>query len=85
MRSSPFFTYAACAVALLLSGNAMAVLDPGAEADYELKLLGKYVFFDKISEPERMACVTCHDPAAGGTPGRAVGSGVNRRGPARRR
>jgi len=77
MRSSPFFTYAVSAVALLLSGNAMAVLDPDTEGDYELKLLGKYAFFDKISEPERMACVTCHDPAAGGTPGRGVGSGVN--------
>ena len=60
-------------LSLTLSGNALAVLDP-AEADYDLKLLGKYVFFDKISEPRRMACVSCHDPRAGGTP---IGSGVN--------
>jgi cytochrome c peroxidase len=61
---------------LSLSGNAMAAedtLDPN-EDHYELKLLGKYGFFDKISEPERMACVTCHDPDTGGT---ASNSGVN--------
>ena len=45
-----------------------------AEEDYNLKLLGKYVFFDKISVPERMACVTCHDPATGWT---GSVSGVN--------
>lgn len=33
----------------------------------EIELLGKHVFFDKISSPSRMACVTCHDPATGGT------------------
>lgn len=33
----------------------------------KIELLGKYVFFDKISSPSRMACVTCHDPATGGT------------------
>ncbi len=45
-----------------------------SEDDYELKLLGKYVFFDTISEPERMACVTCHDPSTGWT---GSVSGVN--------
>ena len=45
-----------------------------SEEDYELKLLGKYVFFDEISEPERMACVTCHDPSTGWT---GSVSGVN--------
>lgn len=59
-------------VFLSLSGNTFA-LDV-TEEDYELKMLGKYVFFDKISEPERMACVTCHDPATGGT---GSVSGVN--------
>lgn len=39
-----------------------------------IELLGKYVFFDKISEPERMACVTCHEPDTGGT---GSVSGVN--------
>jgi cytochrome c peroxidase len=29
--------------------------------------LGKELFFDKISEPERMACATCHDPKVGWT------------------
>lgn len=57
---------------LVVSGSAQA-LDP-SEADYDLKLLGKYIFFDKISNPPRMACVTCHDPKTGGTGGVA---GVN--------
>ena len=45
-----------------------------SEEDYELKLLGKHVFFDQVSEPERMGCVTCHDPATGWT---GSVSGVN--------
>jgi len=65
---------AAVPISLLLCGNALAVLDPTTEDDYELKLLGKYVFFDKVSEPQRMACVTCHVPETGGTGGN---SGVN--------
>ena len=40
----------------------------------DIELLGKYVFFDKISNPPRMACVTCHTPENGGTFGVA---GVN--------
>ena len=40
----------------------------------DIEKLGKYVFFDKISSPQRMACVTCHDPATGGT---GSVSGVN--------
>jgi cytochrome c peroxidase len=32
-----------------------------------IETLGKYVFWDKISEPDRMACVTCHNPKAGWT------------------
>lgn len=59
-------------LALGTVGQAMAL--DAAEADYDLKLLGKYGFFDKISNPPRMACVTCHDPATGGTGGV---SGVN--------
>jgi cytochrome c peroxidase len=59
---------------LLLSQSATAALDPALEEHYDLKLLGKYVFFDKISEPTRMACVTCHDPETGGT---GSVSGVN--------
>jgi cytochrome c peroxidase len=46
---------------LSLTGGVMASdLSP-------IEMLGKYVFFDKISSPPRMACVTCHDPATGGT------------------
>jgi cytochrome c peroxidase len=63
---------AALPLFLAFSHNALA-LDIGEE-DYDLKLLGKYVFFDKISNPPRMACVTCHDPDTGGT---GSVSGVN--------
>ena len=41
--------------------------DYGDHALSDLELLGKYVFFDKISVPPRMACVTCHEPTTGGT------------------
>ncbi len=57
----------------LAQGVVVHGLDP-SEPDYDLKLLGKYVFFDKISNPPRMACVTCHDPETGGT---GSVSGVN--------
>lgn len=63
--SLPFF--------LSMSGGAMA-LDRATENDYPLKLLGKYLFFDKISLPSRQSCSSCHTPAAGGTNGV---SGVN--------
>jgi cytochrome c peroxidase len=66
------FSIMAFQVFLAWSGNAVA-LDV-SEEDYKLKLLGKYVFFDKISSPRRMACVTCHDPDTGGT---GSVSGVN--------
>jgi cytochrome c peroxidase len=55
---------------LLLHGSAMAQPDL-VDA---LQELGKRVFFDKISTPPRMACVTCHVPKAGWTGGT---SGVN--------
>ena len=53
---------------LSMSGGAMATLDP-SEEDYALKLLGKYLFFDKISSPRRQACASCHAPEAGWTNG----------------
>jgi len=59
--SLPFF--------LSMSGGAMA-LEP-TEEDYALKLLGKYLFFDKISLPKRQSCSSCHTPAAGWTNGTA--------------
>ena len=58
---------------IAFSGNGAWALDL-SEDHYELKLLGKYVFFDKISEPSRMACSTCHDPETGWT---GSVSGVN--------
>ena len=33
----------------------------------DIEMLGKYIFWDKISEPQRMGCVTCHNPKAGWT------------------
>jgi cytochrome c peroxidase len=33
----------------------------------DIELLGKYVFFDNISNPPRMSCSTCHAPRAGWT------------------
>lgn len=53
-----------------LSGSAY---DPGDHLS-DIELLGKYVFFDKISTPARMSCATCHDPDTGGT---GSVSGVN--------
>jgi cytochrome c peroxidase len=31
------------------------------------ELLGKFLFFDKISSPDRMSCASCHDPEVGWT------------------
>jgi len=69
-------TAAAAALPFFLSmaGGAMA-LEP-TEDDYELKLLGKYLFFDKISVPSRQSCASCHTPDAGWTNGT---SGVNQK------
>lgn len=38
-----------------------------AQSKAKIEELGKRIFFDKISVPERMSCATCHDPKAGGT------------------
>jgi cytochrome c peroxidase len=44
-----------------LPGSAMAAdLSP-------IEQLGKYLFFDNISDPDRMSCSTCHTPRAGWT------------------
>jgi len=51
-----------------------AAAAPAAYPLTSIELLGKYVFYDKISVPNRMACVTCHDPTVGGT---LKNSGVN--------
>jgi cytochrome c peroxidase len=67
-----FLSLASVPFCLLVGGSAFA-LDT-TEPDFDLKLLGKYVFFDNISNPSRMACVTCHDPDTGGT---GSVSGVN--------
>jgi cytochrome c peroxidase len=63
------FTTAFGAVLLFLTGLVAAPLASAQIKLTNIELLGKYVFFDKISEPERMACVTCHQPDTGGTGG----------------
>jgi cytochrome c peroxidase len=63
------FTTAFGAVLLFLAGLVAAPLASAQIKLTNIELLGKYVFFDKISEPERMACVTCHQPDTGGTGG----------------
>jgi len=70
--TSEIVSLVALPLCLLFSSSVFA-LDT-SEPDYKLKLLGKYVFFDKISVPQRMACVSCHDPETGGT---GSVSGVN--------
>ncbi len=65
---------------LSMTGGAMANLlgpfddENNPTVDYELKLLGKYLFFDKISQPRRQSCSSCHTPDAGWTNGT---SGIN--------
>lgn len=62
-------------IVITLVGGMMLVTTPAksqsgniTDADLTpLELLGKYVFFDKISTPRRQACVTCHEPSTGGT------------------
>jgi cytochrome c peroxidase len=50
---------AALLFCLALPGSAMAAdLSP-------IEQLGKYLFFDNISDPDRMSCSTCHTPRAG--------------------
>lgn len=55
-----------CAMGITTIAQPTFALDEN-EPHHDLKLLGKYVFFDKISEPSRMACATCHAPETGGT------------------
>ena len=46
----------------------LTVLVGSASAELtEKEQLGKNIFFDKISDPDRMACADCHDPKVGFT------------------
>lgn len=62
-------------VAMLAWASTASALDT-SEADYALKLLGQYVFFDKLSMPARMSCATCHAPDNGGT-GSSAGTNLH--------
>lgn len=54
--------------AVFWPGSVSAQLVKGGEPDYDLKLLGKYVFFDEISVPgKKQACASCHEPKDGWT------------------
>lgn len=69
-RRSPGKIIIAIFLACTVIGYAVAQSKAAGNRDSNLtniELLGKYVFFDKISTPSRMACVTCHDPDTGGT------------------
>jgi cytochrome c peroxidase len=55
-----------CGLTLASAHAAPGGLGP-AEQDYELKIFGKFVFFDNLSIPPRMSCATCHEPKTGGT------------------
>lgn len=56
------------AVVVLAALLAVGVnVSPAALSDIEN--LGKFVFFQNISDPPRMACATCHVPRAGWTYG----------------
>ena len=56
---------------LILNGSALAQDVPA------LQELGKYIFFDNISNPPRQSCSTCHVAENGWTGGVA---GINKKG-----
>ncbi len=59
-------TVGACAsAAILLCSTAVSAGSGGGLSLIEQ--LGKELFFDKISDPPRMACAACHGPTAGWT------------------
>lgn len=74
LAKQPLFTLAM--LAIIFSGAAFTLRYVSAQSVglSPIEELGKRVFFDKISTPKRMACVTCHHPETGGTGGV---SGVN--------
>ena len=57
-------------LSLIFGGNANAL--DFSEDHYPLKLLGKFVFFNNISEPARQSCSSCHEPTTGGTNNNAI-------------
>ena len=56
-------------VTLFMIGAGQALALKPKEEDYKLKLLGKYLFFDKLSDPQTQSCSSCHTPSEGWTGG----------------
>jgi cytochrome c peroxidase len=59
--------FAAAATMFGYVGAASITAAPTTPELSDIELLGKYVFFDKVSTPSRMSCMTCHTPRTGGT------------------
>lgn len=66
-----FLFVKALGMSLALAASSVSLAAPlhPREEDFSLKMLGKFVFFDKISDPAVMSCATCHQPRTGGTGG----------------
>ncbi len=67
-----------CQKEILTNAEEMASLKKGKASDLTpMELLGKNIFFDKISSPGSMACAACHAPEVGFT---GPISGINHQG-----
>jgi cytochrome c peroxidase len=61
--SKVFLSFAAVTILAFVISAAQAVANDLTPAE----LLGKFLFFDKISSPDSMACADCHAPSTGFT------------------
>ena len=69
-RSTGLKKWVGVTLSVTLLGAAGSSFAQGLGQDHALKLLGKHVFFDKsLSSSGEMGCVSCHEPATGGTHG----------------
>lgn len=59
-----FITRSLFVAGMLVGGSSLSLAAPNIEA---LEALGKHVFFDNISTPDRQACASCHTPHSGFT------------------
>lgn len=68
LKSTKIIGTSVLVISMLFSFNSQA--KNGNENDYDLQPieeLGKRLFFENISDPNRMSCATCHAPSTGGT------------------